>query len=77
MSTCPFPNERFLSGILTCRASLVPHPPAAAIPLIVHPIDSAVHAVLNATLRPAMRRYICQEAGGAQAGLAICDDCKR
>ncbi|KAL4439212.1 hypothetical protein ABPG77_004114 [Micractinium sp. CCAP 211/92] len=48
-----------------------------AIPLIVHPIDSAVHAVLNATLRPAMRRYICQEAGGAQAGLAICDDCKR
>lgn len=45
--------------------------------MIVHPIDSAVHAVLNATLRPAMRRYICQEAGGAEAGLAICDDCKR
>lgn len=48
-----------------------------AIPVIVHPIDSAVHAVLNATLRPAMRRYICQEAGGAEAGLAICDDRKR
>lgn len=48
-----------------------------AIPLIVHPIDAAVHAVLNATLRPAMQRYICQEAGGAQAGLAICEECKR
>ncbi|KAL4428456.1 hypothetical protein ABPG75_002545 [Micractinium tetrahymenae] len=48
-----------------------------AIPLIVHPIDAGVHAVLNATLRPAMRRYICQEAGGAEAGLTICEDCKR
>ncbi|EFN55229.1 hypothetical protein CHLNCDRAFT_23675 [Chlorella variabilis] len=47
-----------------------------AIPFIVHPIDGAVHAVLNATLRPAMRRYICREAGGAQAGLAICERCQ-
>ena len=43
------------------------------IPFIVHPIDSAVHAFLNATLRPFMRNYICNSAGGRQAGLAICD----
>lgn len=51
---------------------LFPTPPAA-IPFIVHPIDAGVHAVLNATLRPAMRRYICQEAGGREAGLVICN----
>ena len=43
-----------------------------AIPFIVHPIDGAVHALLNATLRPAMRKYICSEAGGKEAGLAVC-----
>jgi fission process protein 1 len=46
-----------------------------AIPFIVHPIDAAVHAVLNATLRPAMRDYICNQAGGGNAGLAVCN-CK-
>ncbi len=63
----------------TAQAMLCPCPalPPAAIPFIVHPIDSAVHAVLNATLRPAMRRYICQEAGGAEAGLAICESKKQ
>ena len=50
-------------------------PPAAAIPFIVHPIDAAVHALLNATLRPALRRYICDAAGGAQAGLVVCQQC--
>lgn len=60
-------------GVSSCCAPpLLP----AAIPFIVHPIDGAVHAVLNATLRPAMRRYICREAGGAQAGLAICERCQ-
>ena len=49
---------------------------SAAIPFIVHPIDGAVHAVLNATLRPAMRRYICREAGGELAGLLICAGCR-
>lgn len=44
----------------------------AAIPFIVHPIDGAVHALLNATLRPAMRKFICEGAGGKDAGLAIC-----
>jgi fission process protein 1 len=49
----------------------------AAIPFIVHPIDAGVHAVLNATLRPVMRRYICGAAGGEAAGLLICGDaCK-
>lgn len=47
-----------------------------AIPFIVHPIDGAVHAFLNATLRPAMRNYICKEAGGVEAGLEVCRDCK-
>lgn len=46
-----------------------------AIPFIVHPIDATVHAVLNATLRPAMRDYICNVAGGADARLAVCN-CK-
>lgn len=49
----------------------------AAIPFIVHPIDAGVHAILNSTLRPALRRYICRDAGGAEAGLAICDCEKR
>jgi fission process protein 1 len=47
-----------------------------AIPFIVHPIDGAVHACLNATLRPAMRNYICKEAGGVEAGLEVCRNCK-
>lgn len=47
-----------------------------AIPFIVHPIDGAVHAMLNATLRPAMRRYICTKAGGREAGLLVCKDCE-
>jgi fission process protein 1 len=47
-----------------------------AIPFIVHPIDGAVHALLNVALRPAMRKYICKEAGGAEAGLEVCKDCK-
>ncbi|KAI3428478.1 hypothetical protein D9Q98_007303 [Chlorella vulgaris] len=46
-----------------------------AIPFIVHPIDAAVHAALNATLRPALRRYVCRSAGGKEAGLAVCDRC--
>lgn len=45
----------------------------AAIPFIVHPIDNTVHAVMNATIRPAMRKYVC-ERGGTLAGLAVCTD---
>jgi fission process protein 1 len=48
----------------------------AAIPFIVHPIDSAVHGLLNATLRPVLRSYICNKAGGKEAGLPICENCK-
>ena len=48
----------------------------AAIPLIVHPIDTAVHALLNHSLRPLLRRHICNATGGAEAGLAICKDCQ-
>ncbi|KAL6770791.1 hypothetical protein ACKKBF_B32685 [Auxenochlorella protothecoides x Auxenochlorella symbiontica] len=43
----------------------------ATIPYIVHPIDSGVHALLNATLRPLLKRGVCSR-GGAEAGLAIC-----
>lgn len=42
-----------------------------AIPFIVHPIDSGVHAVLNSSLRPIMRRVIC-ENGGKELGIGIC-----
>lgn len=46
-----------------------------AIPFIVHPIDSAVHGILNATLRKQLRKYICIQGKGAQAGLPICEEC--
>ncbi|KAK9815841.1 hypothetical protein WJX72_010606 [[Myrmecia] bisecta] len=45
----------------------------AAIPFIVHPIDNAIHALMNATMRPAMRKYICS-SGGATAGLDVCNE---
>lgn len=47
-----------------------------AIPFIVHPIDSGVHGVLNATLRPKMRSYICKSCGGQKAGIPACQDCE-
>eukprot|EP01023_Acetabularia_acetabulum_P001181 TRINITY_DN10444_c0_g1_i3.p1 TRINITY_DN10444_c0_g1~~TRINITY_DN10444_c0_g1_i3.p1 ORF type:complete len:195 (-),score=45.87 TRINITY_DN10444_c0_g1_i3:793-1377(-) len=45
----------------------------AAIPFIVHPIDNGVHAILNHTLRPAMRVLICDSEEGKQSGLAVCE----
>ena len=45
----------------------------AAIPLIVHPIDNAVHMLLNTTLRPYMRNVICDGARGKDAGLEMCE----
>lgn len=45
----------------------------AAIPLIVHPIDNAVHMLLNSTLRPYMQSVICDGARGKDAGLEICE----
>lgn len=42
-----------------------------AIPFIVHPIDASVHAALNLSLRPILRRVICS-SGGADAGLKVC-----
>jgi fission process protein 1 len=47
-----------------------------AIPFIVHPIDSGVHGILNATLRPKMRTYICKSCGGQKAGIPACQDCQ-
>ena len=48
----------------------------AAIPFIVHPIDNAVHALLNATMRPAVRKYVCGPGQGALADLEMCVACK-
>jgi fission process protein 1 len=48
----------------------------AAIPFIVHPIDNTIHALLNATMRPAMRKYVCGPGQGALADLDMCADCK-
>jgi hypothetical protein len=45
---------------------------AAAIPIIIRPLDAGVHALLNATLRPVMKKYLCEKAGGKAAGLSIC-----
>jgi hypothetical protein len=44
----------------------------AVIPLIVHPIDNAVHLLLNNTLRPAMRDFICSR-GGSVICLDMCN----
>jgi len=46
------------------------------IPFIVHPIDSAVHALLNLSLRKYLRFYICESKGGKLAGLPICTKCE-
>jgi hypothetical protein len=43
----------------------------AIIPLIVHPIDNAVHLLLNNTLRPTMRDMVCNN-GGSAVGLDMC-----
>lgn len=47
-----------------------------AIPFIVHPIDNGIHALMNVTLRPAMRDYICKQQQGNLADLALCAECK-
>ena len=49
---------------------------AAAIPFIVHPIDNAVHLLLNVTMRPAVRKFICGAGQGALADLEICEACQ-
>lgn len=45
-----------------------------AIPFIVHPIDNTVHAILNVSMRPVLRKAVCQSGRGQLAGLAICDE---
>lgn len=48
-----------------------------AIPFIVHPIDNGIHALMNFSLRPAMRKYICGPGQGNLADLDMCDEeCK-
>lgn len=45
-----------------------------AIPFIVHPIDTTVHAILNVSMRPAMRQFLCEQGQGRLAGMAICEE---
>lgn len=45
----------------------------AAIPFIVHPIDSTVHYVLNVSTRPSMLWGICGPMGGDEAGIEECE----
>lgn len=52
------------------------HVRCAAIPFIVHPIDNTIHALLNATMRPAMRQYVCGPGQGCLADLEMCTACK-
>ena len=48
----------------------------AAIPFIVHPIDNAIHALLNVTLRPSLKKLVCGGVGrGKEAGLELCEEC--
>jgi len=46
----------------------------ATIPFIVHPIDETVHAILNVSMRPALRKFLCENGQGTAAGLRICDE---
>jgi len=46
----------------------------ATIPFIVHPIDETVHAILNVSMRPALRKFLCESGQGGAAGLKICDE---
>lgn len=46
----------------------------AAIPFIVHPIDNAIHGLMNLTLRPAMRKYVCGPGQGTLADLQMCKE---
>lgn len=46
----------------------------AAIPFIVHPIDAFVHAILNVSMRPTLRQFLCNTGQGKLAGLTICDE---
>ena len=48
----------------------------AAIPFIVHPIDNLIHALMNMTLRPNMRTFVCGPGQGCLADLEMCKDCK-
>lgn len=45
-----------------------------AIPFIVHPIDNTVHAILNVSMRPALRKYLCETGQGRLAGLVMCEE---
>lgn len=45
-----------------------------AIPFIVHPIDTTVHALLNVSMRPALRQFLCEQGQGRLAGMAICEE---
>lgn len=46
----------------------------AAIPFIVHPIDNGIHAIMNFSLRPTMKRYICGPGQGSLAELNMCNE---
>lgn len=47
---------------------------AAVIPFIVHPIDNGIHALMNFSLRPAMKKYICGPGQGNLADLDMCEE---
>jgi hypothetical protein len=64
------------SGLCTVHAFMMLQVGLATIPFIVHPIDNAVHAVLNLTLRPAMKKYVCLAGQGKLAGLDMCAQCE-
>ncbi|KAK9822783.1 hypothetical protein WJX74_008577 [Apatococcus lobatus] len=46
----------------------------AVIPFIVHPIDNLIHAIMNASMRPAVRKFVCGAGQGSLATLDICDE---
>lgn len=45
-----------------------------AIPFIVHPIDNGIHALMNSSFRPAIRKFICGPGQGNLADLDMCED---
>ena len=67
VSTVVLGNDCNITSIMILYVS-------AVIPFIVHPIDNAIHFLLNVSLRPRMKNMVCGMGGGAMAKLSLCDE---
>ena len=40
----------------------------------MHPIDNGIHALMNASFRPAIKKFICGPGQGGLADLDMCEE---